>query len=464
MGDQDGSRELPRRVRGTARAGPAPPAPPVLSEELRQRLQAAVRAERGEAVGPDQEPVTKPEWRLTPSAPARGNVTSPAANGNNGASEPERAVKPEARKPTVAPVKSERTVEPEAPKPAVALVRSERTAEPIEPIEPVKREPVTPEPADDALSDYKPAILRPTRPARPRAGARKQPFGRLFVAAGLVLIAAGALGITVTRYTTRTLADIDASNAALRHEAVVDKQAATWVAEQVSPDAIVSCDPVMCAALAAEGIPRSKLLVLTSTSTYPLSSAVVVETAAVLSLFGTSLNNYAPAVLATFGSGDSQITVRIIASTGAGAYYKALSADLAARKLAGNALLQSSAITVSPTARRQLIAGQPASRLLLAIAFLASDQPIDIVQFGNIGPGADADIPLRFADLAESDPAAHMASSAYVRAIRAYLSTVSPRYRPASVQTVVEPGNQAVLRIQFTAPSPLGLIGPQASP
>jgi hypothetical protein len=269
----------------------------------------------------------------------------------------------------------------------------------------------------------------------------------------------------VTRYVTRSPADIHASSAAAleRQDAAVRKQAATWVAQQVSRDVIVSCDRVMRAALAADGVLPRELLVLGSTSDYPVTSAVVVETAAVRDLFGTSLNIYAPAVLATFGSGDSQITIRVIAPRGAAVYYGALGADLAGRKASEAELLQVNVITLSPTAWKQLITGQVDSRLALAIAALASNEPVDIVQFGNIGPGADADIPLRYADLAQNDQAAHLAGSAYVQSMRADLGTGPVAYRPASTATVVLPGGQPVLRIEFTAPSPLGVFSPQGS-
>ena len=52
MADEDRGRELPQRVRGAARSGPSASAPsssPVLSEELRQRIRAAVTAERSGA-------------------------------------------------------------------------------------------------------------------------------------------------------------------------------------------------------------------------------------------------------------------------------------------------------------------------------------------------------------------------------------------------------------------------------
>jgi len=108
-----------------------------------------------------------------------------------------------------------------------------------------------------------------------------------------------------------------------------------------------------------------------------------------------------------------------------------------------------------------MLAGQPDARLLLAIAAVASRQPVDILDFGNIGPGSDQTIPLRFADLAESDQAAHMASSAYLRALRANLGATG--FRPVRVVTVVLPGGQEALRIEFAAPSPLTVLTPQTS-
>jgi hypothetical protein len=433
LGDEDRSRELPQRVRGAARATPAPPAQPVLSEELRQRIRAAVRTERGQAVGQDQELASEPERRATASGPVRTDAASPVTDSVNGAIESEQAVKP---------------------------------------LQLVKRKPAAqPEPTDIALANHKPvAVLRADRSERPRAGEPKQPVRRRLIRVGVIasaltVIAAVSVAIAVTRYITSSPADIHASSAAalVRQEAAVRKQAATWVAQQVSRDVIVSCDRVMCAALAADGFLPRELLVLGSTSDYPVTSAVVVETAAVRDLFGTSLNIYAPAVLATFGSGDSQITIRVIAPRGAAVYYGALGADLAGRKASEAELLQVNVITLSPTARKQLIAGQVDSRLMLAIAALASNEPVDIVQFGNIGPGADADIPLRYADLAQNDQAAHLVGSAYVRSMRTDLGTGPVAYRPASTATVVLPGGQPVLRIEFTAPSPLGVFSPQGS-
>jgi len=48
-------------------------------------------------------------------------------------------------------------------------------------------------------------------------------------------------------------------------------------------------------------------------------------------------------------------------------------------------------------------------------------------------------------------------------ALRAYLSAVDVSFRPARM-TVVSADGQDVLRVEVTAPSPLGVIGPQSSP
>ena len=180
-------------------------------------------------------------------------------------------------------------------------------------------------------------------------------------------------------------------------------------------------------------------------------------------LFGSSLaTGWASAVLASFGSGPGTITVRVVAPHGAAAYRASLHADLAGRKRSGTALLHQSRITVSATARSQLASGQVDSRLLAALAALAGHQPVNIIQFGNVGPGASPGVPLRFADLAESVPAAHMDAAAYMRAAWAILSTADPRIRPArGLSGTLQ--HQAVLRIEFTAPSPLGTPGPGPS-
>ena len=158
----------------------------------------------------------------------------------------------------------------------------------------------------------------------------------------------GSLSVVAVRHLAGTRGSGPPSAAPARHEAAVRAEAAAWVAQQVSPGVTVSCDQAMCAALAARGFPARDLLALGPVSPDPRHSTVVVETAAVRALFGTSLDlAWAPAVLASFGSGPAGITVRVIASHGAAAYQTVLVADLAARKAAGARLLTDRRISVT---------------------------------------------------------------------------------------------------------------------
>ena len=118
--------------------------------------------------------------------------------------------------------------------------------------------------------------------------------------------------------------------------ATVNRDAADWVAAQLSPATVISCDPVMCQALESRRIPADQLLVLKPGMTSPLGSAVVVATPVLQKQIGARLSSrYAPGLLASFGSGSQQIQVRTIATNGAAEYTSQVKADLAARKMSG---------------------------------------------------------------------------------------------------------------------------------
>ena len=222
----------------------------------------------------------------------------------------------------------------------------------------------------------------------------------------------------------------------------------------------VSCDRVMCAALEARGLPARDLLVLGPLSRDPRSSAVVVETGAVRALFGTSLARaWVPAVLASFGSGSAGITVRVVASHGAVAYQTAQVGDMAAAKAAGTRLLADRRISVQTSARSQLTGGLVDLRLLSALTALSRHLPVSVMGFGNVGPGVSAGVPLRFADLSQASPAVGPTQAAYVKSVRSALSGVDTRFRPVRTMPVMLPDGQAALRVEFTAPSPLGVSG-----
>ena len=294
MGDEDHTeQQLPHRVRGAAQARPAPSASPALSDDLRRRMQAAVNAERARATGQDQPGQDQPgRERAEPARPAI--ASAPADNGAAApaAGQVSRAVRPE-------PVKQ--------PDPAV---EPERKVKPVPP-----ERAAGPGPAAGA-----PAIGNPAAglPALPRAGgakasARRHLLATSAIAVVLVILAAGCLGVAVARYVASSAGHGDTvSPAEERAEAASRRLAATWVSQQVSHAAAVACDPQMCAALTADGFPSRNVRMLGQTATYPLTSAVVVVTQAVRDLFGSSFtSDYAPAVLATFGSADASITVRV---------------------------------------------------------------------------------------------------------------------------------------------------------
>jgi hypothetical protein len=245
---------------------------------------------------------------------------------------------------------------------------------------------------------------------------------------------------------------------------VVSQRAAAWVAGQVSRAAVVACDPVMCQALKANGVPAHRLYQLGTQTTSPLRSQIIVATAAVRAQFGNVLGSvYAPGVLASFGFGPARIDIRETASHGAAAYRTMLSADLANRKASGAQLLHSGRIAAGALARRELTAGEVDGRLLLTIAQMAVTHPMFIVDFGRPAPGAGPDMPLRQADIAEYAHAyryaGQLVSGGYVRAMVSFLHAQHGQFRPARVQTVRLADGAVVLRVEFTAPSPLGLLG-----
>jgi hypothetical protein len=249
-----------------------------------------------------------------------------------------------------------------------------------------------------------------------------------------------------------------ASRHQITAEAAVRATAVTWVTSQVGHDIIIACDSVICSDLAQHGFPAGNLNVLQPTAPDPYGSELVIATAGVRSQFGHKLAAvYAPEVIAGFGTGANRIDVRLIAPRGPAAFRAALRTDLLARKSSGAQLLRNRRLQTSATARAQLSAGHLDERLLTIIAFMAAEQPLDIVDFGSSAPGASPSVPLRFADLAVTNAAAHSARPAYERALIALAHSEVPPYVPLSAGMVRLADGRTVLRIEFAAPSPMGL-------
>jgi hypothetical protein len=247
--------------------------------------------------------------------------------------------------------------------------------------------------------------------------------------------------------------------AAIAAAAAARTAAAAWMARQVAPAAIVACDPQMCAVLQSKGIPAGRLLMLGAGNAGPLGSDVIVSTAAVREEFGSRLTGvYAPVALATFGSGSAQVAVRVVAADGSAAYRRSLQADAAARRAVGALLLRNPHLRVSPAGRRALAAGQVDARLLSAIGALATPYHVDITGFGAPAAGASPGVPLGSADISPV-PAGRGRDAAPLDSVKRFLLAQQAPFRPADVTTVRLASGQTVLHVEFTAPSPLGLLG-----
>ena len=278
------------------------------------------------------------------------------------------------------------------------------------------------------------------------------------MALALILALAGSLAFLLRRPES-TAQSIDpttrpTASAAPRTAAEVRAATAAWVASQVSRAKPISCDPVMCQALRADGVPASDLLVLRPGGGDPLRSGVIVVTPTVTKMVGTeSLTAGAPAAIASFGSGSRQDSVRVIYPQGAAAYAAALRQDIAERKANEVTLLENPRVTAPPSVRQQLQGGQVDSRLLLTLAQLASQWPLSIVALGDRAPGASPGVPLRSADLAVTADAVGRA-----RQMAAFARQLQDFYASARIRAVRLANGQDVVQVAFPAPSPLGVL------
>jgi serine/threonine protein kinase len=278
--------------------------------------------------------------------------------------------------------------------------------------------------------------------------------------AAIVLVAgASALAFNLPRHggASERLAG---SNAAISQELTPEAAARThaiaWILQQVSRAAVVSCDPQVCADLASRGFPPANLLTLGPASTDPLGSNLVVATAPIRAQFGSRLTSvYAPATIASFGSGNARIDIRLVFPGGTARYRAVQQAALSARKTADALLLANSHIAVSATARAQLLSGDIDPRLPQLLAIMAASHQVSIVDFVNQSPGGGPASLLRSVDLATADNTAHLTPAAYLGWMQAFIGAQTAQYRPSWMQQVTLRTGQTVLRIGYGAPSPL---------
>jgi hypothetical protein len=364
-----------------------------------------------------------------------------------------------------------------AVRPSARDALSELVAAGAQPIGPLPPEAVTLA-ADDEASSSSAALVEalepPQRiagasPKRGRAGDKPEhargSSGRVrwrwqtaaLLASVLLIGGAGGLTLILSRHgplPKRLAGGHAVSSHELTAKAAARTRAVTWILQQVSRAAVVSCDSQVCADLAHRGFPN--LETLGPGSTDPLGSDLVVATAAIRAQFGGRLASvYAPAIIASFGSGNAEIEIREVFPGGTTAYRDALQADLHARKTNDAQLLTNSHITVSATARAQLLSGDIDPRLPTLIAAMAGAHPVRIVDFGGQSPGGGPASLLRSMDLATRVSAAHLPVPAYLSWMQSLVNAQHAQYLPASSKLVTLLAGKTVLRIEFDAPSPL---------
>jgi hypothetical protein len=120
-------------------------------------------------------------------------------------------------------------------------------------------------------------------------------------------------------------------------------------------------------------------------------------------------------------------------------------------------LLASPRIGATASAGRQLASGRVDPRLIVTIADLGSLEPVYIISFGGTAPGASPGVPLRSPDLAETGQTPRLRAY-YAQTFMSFLRGPGVPYRPAHIVSVQS--GQPTLRIEFAAPTPLGLVGP----
>jgi hypothetical protein len=297
-----------------------------------------------------------------------------------------------------------------------------------------------------------PSYGAPTAGSRGLSTRRWRVVALVLAAAVLALVGlqvSGALNNGAT--SPRPAAQASGSGtSSLSAPAAARDQAAAWVAQQVSSADIVACDPAVCSELAAHGLPAGRLLPLQPGAS-PFGADVIVASPSVRSEFGSQLTEeYAPALIASFGSGAARVDIRAIASLGGAAYRAAEPPDLAARKAAGAQLLHNPRFHATAQAASQMTAGQVDSRLLVTLASLVSQRSVSVASFGDTGPGA----PVLYRQVTLDSPGGEVGD---LTADLDQVHTQRNPYLPASA-IIVHLGAQAQLRIEFGAPNLPGLL------
>ena len=343
--------------------------------------------------------------------------------------------------------------------------------------------------ADVTTGNHRPApgrvpVLQPMRPARPvrpepswgrvllttlelwaSRRLRRPAFLRRLALAMVAIMAVTGVGLLLTgvfsastsapRVARPSISERPApppSAVSLGPATAAQSAAVAWITSQVSDAAVIGCYPAMCASLEAQGVSASRLVPLGPGMTGVLKTEVITTLPAAVGADSTLVDQYAPALIASFGSGSSRIEVRAVARTGAAAYQSALRSDLAARESAGTQLLRNPRLKFTAADAAQLRAGEVDSRLLATLAALSTQFTLRVTAFGDSAPGG----PQFFREVTVAG--ASGTGAARLAAALAMVRAQEGPYLPAHSAIVRLGTGQPVLLIEFASPSPLGLL------
>ncbi|MGD0063236.1 MAG: hypothetical protein ABSB76_07335 [Streptosporangiaceae bacterium] len=244
--------------------------------------------------------------------------------------------------------------------------------------------------------------------------------------------------------------DAAQSTTALQQQAALYRQeAAKWVADQLSPGVLVSCDQATCDEVQQAGFPAGQLMVLAPTAPDPMGAAVIIASPAIRSQFGTRLASvYAPQVIAKFGSGPEEVDVRWLFPGGTAAFDAQQATDSKKRIAAGTQVASNQNLHASPAAKAELMAGEIDPDLVTTLGYLCHQTVVQLVAFTDSSPGEGYSVPLRGAEILAATPGALATISAV---FHAQLAAFAP------IHTVVakNASGLSVVTVTYGAPSPM---------
>jgi hypothetical protein len=236
----------------------------------------------------------------------------------------------------------------------------------------------------------------------------------------------------------------------------------SWVLSSVGSSQVVACDVSVCSLLLAHGFPASSIVTVQSVADVEQADVVIV-TPVLRRQFGSALDAVVSAEpLAVYGSSSMQVEADAVALTGPSAYATELAADRAGRRTVGAALLSNAQVTFAQQggtqARVQLSAGLVDTRVCALLATLAAAHSLVIAGFTPPGAGAGPDVPSAGVLVSSVDGTPVSATSPSAKAVLAVVNAQQSPYL-ALAATVTTYDGAPALRIVFSQPGPLGLLG-----